>query len=456
MTGATNHRFPEIKADHIVGLVDREVCVSISGLAPYQRVTLHSFAVPNKQKSFEAIAHYVADREGYISLSDHPSKGGSYRGIHPMGFIWSMKPSLANPNTRFLKFDVSDPFAVKLNVYEGFIESIVQIDEWRSLNKLHSLCYLELQRLYMKEGTTVHELNVKNDGIHGTLFIPPGPGPFPGVITMFGSHPGTLHYKASLLASHGYASLALAFHGAEGLPQMNISPLGVNVNLSYMKTVVQYLSNHPKVSCHQGFAILGISASTPLALLSAVHIDEISCAICINGSNYADFGTYTYDDYVYSGISHHDISDCYDSIFAQNGKLVQWRNFSLKQYSEDPFSPTPRTCLIPFYKCPNVAFLFLASLDDGNVQSEYFINQAEKQLKTFNHPKYKVVRYPGAGHLLEPPYSPHNQLTRSAIIQQLGGAADAVMDWGGTTFSHSKAQELSWTEQLRFLKQHLF
>lgn len=38
-----------------------------------------------------------------------------------------------------------------------------------------------------------------------------GPGPFPGLLDMWGGGGGLVEYRASLLASHGYATLALGY-----------------------------------------------------------------------------------------------------------------------------------------------------------------------------------------------------------------------------------------------------
>lgn len=46
-----------------------------------------------------------------------------------------------------------------------------------------------------------------------------GKGPFPGVIDMFGGLIPIMETRAALLASHGYAALALSYVHMPGLPQ---------------------------------------------------------------------------------------------------------------------------------------------------------------------------------------------------------------------------------------------
>jgi dienelactone hydrolase len=64
-------------------------------------------------------------------------------------------------------------------------------------------------------GVTVKLLD--EDGLRGAWFLPPGDGPHPAVIVLGGSEGGLpVRSAAPLLASHGYATLALAYFGLPG------------------------------------------------------------------------------------------------------------------------------------------------------------------------------------------------------------------------------------------------
>ncbi|XP_035383776.1 bile acid-CoA:amino acid N-acyltransferase-like [Electrophorus electricus] len=67
--------------------------------------------------------------------------------------------------------------------------------------------------------------------------------------------------------------------------------------------------------------------------------------------------------------------------------------------------------------------------------------------KAGNHHLLQVFIYPGAGHLIEPPYSPHHW---AANFKQV------VMLMGGQAKPHADAQEDSWEKHLAFLQQHLY
>lgn len=45
-----------------------------------------------------------------------------------------------------------------------------------------------------------------------------GPGPFPAILDMWGGGGGLMEYRAALLASRGYAVLALAYTGHKDVP----------------------------------------------------------------------------------------------------------------------------------------------------------------------------------------------------------------------------------------------
>ena len=46
-----------------------------------------------------------------------------------------------------------------------------------------------------------------------------GPGPFPGVIDMFGTAGGNVEYRAAMLASRGFITYTLPYFNYEDLPK---------------------------------------------------------------------------------------------------------------------------------------------------------------------------------------------------------------------------------------------
>lgn len=69
-----------------------------------------------------------------------------------------------------------------------------------------------------------------------------GSGPFPGLIDLYGSGGGLVEYRASLLASRGFMTLALAYMAFEDLPAMPEI-----LELSYFEEAVNFLRKQPQV-----------------------------------------------------------------------------------------------------------------------------------------------------------------------------------------------------------------
>lgn len=79
---------------------------------------------------------------------------------------------------------------------------------------------------------------------------------------MFGSIGGLIEFRASLLASHGFAALALAYCDYEDLP----CPLE-KVDLEYFEEAANFLLRHPKV-------IFAVSLDfSPCFLISIIFCD---------------------------------------------------------------------------------------------------------------------------------------------------------------------------------------
>lgn len=83
---------------------------------------------------------------------------------------------------RFVKLDVTTPLVVDIALYDLQLRDIEHLHKLRLSGDLSKkqLASKRLNRLYMKPGTKRILLTLKEHGIHGTLFIPPGDGPFPG------------------------------------------------------------------------------------------------------------------------------------------------------------------------------------------------------------------------------------------------------------------------------------
>ncbi|XP_050716802.1 acyl-coenzyme A thioesterase 1-like isoform X2 [Eriocheir sinensis] len=371
---------------------------------------------------FFSYSHYKADDNGRVDVNTMESLGGSYKGLFPMGPIASLSPMLQkHKNTRFFKRDVK-PNLVTLSAFKGHLSHDELLDE----NRREPLSTTSHTRHYMAPG--VQRIPVHYGSVRGCLFLPPGNGPFPGVIDLFGVAGGLLEYRSAQLASRGIVSFALAYFGYDDLPKTF-----EELNISYFEEAVQFLLEHEKV-VKPNLGVLGVSKGADLALSMATFIPEVTAVVSINGC----------------------ISSVVSKLNLHNGAIpglefdtarVEIKNGVMDSYEamNNPLD-YPET-IIPIEKA-NVDFLFLVSRGDRNWKSEMYADIAVERLEKAGRKNYKVHKYPGAGHHIEPPFFPFCQASyhRSAGRNVL---------WGGKLRPHLEAEVHAWEATLGFFRKHL-
>ena len=153
-------------------LVDKITKINVFRLKPLQKITLAARVVGDSGQVFDSHAHFIATKHGQVDVCSQPSVGGSYRGVSAMGLLWSMKPSPGQrKGIRLMKSDVTKPYKVVLDCFDGHTDP----QESRSLQPLSSNTF---EKGYMANG--VKRIPVREGRIRGTLFLPPGDGPFSG------------------------------------------------------------------------------------------------------------------------------------------------------------------------------------------------------------------------------------------------------------------------------------
>jgi len=254
-------------------------------------------------------------------------------------------------------------------------------------------------------------------------------------MNLFGGFPGTMEFKSALQASHGFASMALAYFGVADLPKCFTKTL----DLEYFEKAVQFMKNHPSVLGDKGIGVVGVCKGAQIALAMASCLDDIKCVVWNNCSINAACGSIKYKEKYWPQME----LDC--SKIKQSP--VELRDcFALPQHGTVHNLPST----FPFFKRHDVAYLFIAGWDDRCAPAKFCADEANILLKKFEHPDFKVLHYPKAGHLMEPKYSPH-----TSIFYQPGKDLGFFMSGGGEMVEHCKAQEDAWDKQLAFLKEKL-
>ncbi|XP_066579563.1 peroxisomal succinyl-coenzyme A thioesterase isoform X3 [Amia ocellicauda] len=411
------------------GLIDEKFQITVKNLLPGQAVTLHSLTQSEDSDFWEAFGHYVSDGKGTVKVAEDVSLGGSYDGLEPMGLLWSMKPAPGSrPGLRFRKKDVNTPLVMRIYVYKGHMRD--------GFNAESALACAVTERSYMAPG--VRRTEISQDGVLGTLFVPPGPGPFPAVLDMWGGGGGLVEYRSALLASHGFVSLALEYFSSRTMG--NASEKNPLTGNEYFEAAFIILKEHPQVAS-EWVALLGLSFGTSVALGMAVYSSVIqpSCVVCISGSHVQP------------------VKESISGVFAEFGKNVHKTRYDENNYViwRDLLLPIPtdpnKKVDLGRIKCP---LLLIVGEDDQNWPAAESAEDMERMMETAgNRHLLTTLSYPGAGHLIEPPYSPHVRFSNFMLLQE---KKKVVVLWGGETKLHSYAQEDSWQKILAFLEQHLY
>ncbi|XP_021056905.1 bile acid-CoA:amino acid N-acyltransferase [Mus pahari] len=410
----------KLTAVPLSALVDEPVHIQVTGLAPFQVVCLQASLKDEKGNLFSSQAFYRASEVGKVDLECDSSLGGDYMGVHPMGLFWSLKPEKILG--RLVKIDVmNSPYQIHIKVcHPSFpIQGIVVSPPLDSLT---------LERWYVAPG--VKRIQVKEGRIRGALFLPPGEGLFPGVIDLFGGAGGLMEFRASLLASRGFATLALAYWNYDDLPSQL-----EEVDLEYFEEGVEFLLRHPKV-LGPGVGIVSVCLGAEIGLAMAINLKQITATVLINGPNFVSKNPHVYRGQVNPPVP------CNEEFVITNalGLVEFYRTFEETAHKDSKYC-------FPIEKAHG-HFLFVVGEDDKNLNSKVHANQATAQLIKNGKKNWTLLSYPGAGHLIEPPYTPLCQASRMPTVIP-------SINWGGKVIPHAAAQEHSWKEIQKFLKQHL-
>ncbi|KAM4707502.1 acyl-coenzyme A amino acid N-acyltransferase 2-like isoform 1-T2 [Discoglossus pictus] len=404
-----------------VSLTDEPLKIRAWGLQPQQIITLRAWVKDEKGRVFSSRAFYISDNEGVVDLEHSPAVGGDYKGIYPMGLIWALKP--VSPFQRLIKRDVmGSPLCVHLELYSDLLLGFSP-ENVPDVTKV-------VERWYVAPG--VKRIQVREGRIRGALFLPPGDGPFRGIIDMFGGLGGLVEFRSSLLASRGFASLALAYFAYDDLPRTL-----EHVDLTYFEEAAQYLLRNPKIS-GDGVGVLGVSKGAEIALAMATYLPQVKATVCINAPNNAINGnSFSYGDIFLRGIPYH----------MENLLVTETGAATMIDIWPDIRKPEHQNSLIPLEKAKG-PILFVVGEKDQNCNSLMYAKEALSRARKYCKKDVHIVSYPGAGHLIEPPGSSFCPISLSPPFP-------FHLNWGGELLAHCSAQEASWREIQGFFHRNI-
>lgn len=412
-------------------LNDQPVSIRLSGMDFGGQAVIRARLVDDFERTWESQATYVADTAGSIDVGAQPPLSGTYEGIDPMGLFWSMRP-LESPMVNG---------AIKNSVAPTMVAVTVEVDGAQIANA-------EVERLYVGDG--VERLPIREEGLVGTLFMPPGEGPFPGILVFTGSGGGMEEGRAALLASHGFAAFALAYFHAEGLPDDLI-----DIPLEYFESGLGWMSRQPRVR-RDRLGVIGGSRGGELVLLLGATFKEIKAVVAFvpSGVVWRGFGKDTEEmegeiaAWTFHGSPIPSMpreSDDVELDIAE-GDPIPLTPYFLKSMESQESIYRAR---IPVERI-EAPILMISGEADAMWPSTRLAEIAVAGLKGANHPyAYEHVSYPNAGHSIRAPYIP---TTVTDMQHPVDGGLYAL---GGTPEGNARANADSWRRVLDFLNEHL-
>lgn len=264
---ANNHEAasPRSDADQHLGIDapqrspnTESITLRVTGTEPGATVDVTASLEDSDGDEFTTEATFTADEDGVVDLSEHEPDDGPYDGVAPMGWLWAMTSDTELPFAR-----LSDLSTLDVTLHAATNDA----DATRTIT-----------RVLHDDDIEAHPVDA--DGIVGTLFVPAADGPHPGVVELHGSGGRRGTGTAKLLASRGYATLALTYFGEEHDALSNELE---HIPLSYADDAADWLRDQPAVGCDR-VGLVGSSRGAEFALLLAAHADWVGAVVSFAGS----------------------------------------------------------------------------------------------------------------------------------------------------------------------------
>ena len=271
---------------------------------------------------------------------------------------------------------------------------------------------------------------VVEDGLVAHFYPGKETGAKPGVVVIGGSGGGIdwQDYQAEILAKNGYAALALAYFGMEGLP----SSLE-RIPLEYFEKALRWLARQPGVDAER-IGVCGISKGGELVLLLASNYPQVKAVAALVPGAYVFQsiapGWPVTSSWTKNGEPLPFVPYLVTQNFDRHNLSVMYREtIGQKEYLEAAAIPVERIA---------GPVLMISGTDDKIWPSTEMCGLVEQRMRAhgFTH-FFQHIAYPGAGH----------------TIGRIGGDPEGRN--GGTAEANRRAQEDTQTQILSFFKIHL-
>jgi dienelactone hydrolase len=422
-------RFPALEITPERPCLDTVLRIRLRGLTPGSEVTLRARQADPHGHRWQSAATFTAAADGTADLTRDAPVTGSYRHVDPMGLVWSMTPAGAAAEGA------------------GYLAP-TRLDVTATVGGAR-VAAASRDRLRVPDG--LRRIEVADHGLSGVLYATDGP-PRPGVLLLGGAEGGLREDDAALLAAHGYAVLALAYHGAAGLPATL-----QRIPLEYFSAAVDYLRGCDLVRARQ-IAAIGASKGGEAALLAAATLPGITAVVSVVGSGAITQGisqdvlTGSFLDIMATPVAcwtyqDRDLPYLPNVVTPELERLVATGAPVPLRMTFEPALSDTRLVLaatIPAEQI-NGPVLLISSTDDQGY-GPAFHDLAAGRLTSGNHQHpWEHLLHQHAGHLIAaPPYRP------TTITHTPGPGI--TFHHGGTPEADARASAAAWHQTLGFLR----
>lgn len=401
-------------------LADEPFTVVLTGLRPGGDVTIEVRLDNCLGGAWQGTFRAHADAAGVLDLATVALDG--FAEPDPTALLWAVEP-----------VGESDPAAADAEDTRG---TLTFLEGGRAV-AVH-----EFARVFRDRGVTCTELA---EPVVGALYRPAGPGPHPVVMTVSGSGGGIARAEAAMLASRGFACLALAYFNYPGRP-----PELIDQPLEYFGQALDWLAAQPQMRA-EAIAVKGSSRGGELSLLLGATFKSVRAVIAVSPSGYV-WGPVSADQpdaaaWTWHGTALRQVPPAEDYEPDQSRDVTADGSIRLTpMFRAELAQATPEQladAAIPVERTGGPILILCGAADDMWPSAELtdVVLQRTAQAR-FPHPVRRIA-FPDAGHQITLPYTP----ARTSAVHRLGGR----FAFGGTPAGTAAARVAAWRETLAFL-----
>ncbi|MFR9676234.1 acyl-CoA thioesterase/BAAT N-terminal domain-containing protein [Streptomyces sp. TR06-5] len=256
-----------IEVDEPSALVDRAIETRITGLGPEEKITV-SAGARSPRATWRSRATFRADEDGVVDLTRDKPLDGSYAKADGMGLFWSLKARKKSVGGFLL------PPPQEQRTYRVRLTVAGEDGKVRGRRTV--------TRVRMAENVRHRHLSVEQDGLNGSLYLPPKGSPDAAPVLVVGGSEGgdSGRGKAALLASHGHPALSLCYFGCTGRPEHL-----AGIELEYFARAARHLLRQDGALPRKLVVMGGSRGSEAAQLLGQHHPELVEDVVAFASSN---------------------------------------------------------------------------------------------------------------------------------------------------------------------------